>query len=355
MQLPSNGTARPSIDDDAIVHEEMQPHHSGMLRVVRALIVNDTGRIALDDVPRPHAPGECLIRVRIAGICGTDLQLLDGYADFRGILGHEFVGTVESVASADDFHWVGKRVVGEINVGCGDCAWCDSGEKEHCPTRTVVGIRGRGGAFADYITLPAANLHSVPDAVDDRTAVFVEPVAAACRILEQLAFSERSQVAVMGDGRLGLLVAQVLRTKTPEVTILGHHDGKMDVARALGLAARRACADDERRFDVVVEASGRPAALMEAAGFAKPRGIVVMKSTVHGEAPIATWPLVVNELTLVGSRCGPFASAIDMLASSAVRVDEMVSRVYALEDHAAAFTEATRGLKVLFALERGRS
>ena len=317
---------------------------------MRALTFNAAGRIALDDVPRPHADGECLVRVRMAGICGTDLQLLEGYADFHGIPGHEFVGTVESVTSAGDAHWVGKRVVGEINVGCGACEWCESGEKEHCPTRTVVGIRGRGGAFADYITLPAANLHAVPDTLDDRGAVFVEPVAAACRILEQLAFSEQSQVAVMGDGRLGLLVAQVLATKTPDVTILGRHDAKMDVARALGLTARRARADDEQRFDVVVEATGQPAGIVEAARFVKPRGIIVLKSTVHGEAPIATWPVVVNEVTLVGSRCGPFNSAITLLASGAVQVAPLVSSVFPIEDYAAAFAEARHRLKVLFAL-----
>ncbi len=318
---------------------------------MRALVIDRPGAIRLADVPVPPVAGACLIKVRMAGICGTDLELLDGYADFRGIPGHEFVGRVESVDSRADAAWIGKRVVGEINIGCGTCDWCQIGEKEHCLRRTVVGIKGRDGAFADYIALPAANLHELPDSIDDRSAVFIEPLAAACRILEQIDVQEASRVAVLGDGRLALLTAQVLRAQSRDLTVLGRHDHKLEVARTLDIEARRPLASDERGFDIVVEATGGPAGLAQAVELVRPRGVVVMKSTVHGEGPIATWPMVVNEITLVGSRCGPFRAAIELLASGAVRVEPLVSNVFPLESYAQAFNEAKRGLKLLFALE----
>ncbi|MBA3295872.1 MAG: alcohol dehydrogenase catalytic domain-containing protein [Acidobacteria bacterium] len=319
---------------------------------MKALVIAGGGSMTLQDVPQPGGTGECRIRVRMAGICGTDLQLLEGYADFRGIPGHEFVGIVEAAASPVDAAWVGRRVVGEINIGCGRCEWCAAGIKEHCVGRTVVGIRGRGGAFADLLCLPAGNLHAVPDAMDDETAVFVEPTAAACRILEQVAVDDRARVAVIGDGRLGLLVAQVLRTAAPDVTVLGRHDHKLDIARALGLAAVRTDSLTPRaaRFDVVVDATGRPEGIRRALELVRPRGTVVMKSTFHGEAAIVAWPVVVDEVTLVGSRCGPFHRAIGLLASGAVRVRPLISRVTALHDYESAFADARRGLKVLFDL-----
>lgn len=317
---------------------------------MRALAIDTPGAIHIHELAVPSGTGECLIKVNLAGICGTDLQLLEGYAEFRGIPGHEFVGRVESVESRTDVAWIGKRVVGEINVGCGACDWCDIGEKEHCPRRTVVGIRGRDGAFADYVTLPAANLHEVPDSIDDRSAVFVEPLAAACRILEQVDVNDTSRAAVLGDGRLGLLVAQVLRTRAREVVLLGRHEPKMAVASALGVEARPSGTEDVRGFDIVIDATGTATGLAQAVELVRPRGIVVMKSTVHGEAPIATWPMVVNEVTLVGSRCGPFETAIGLLASGAVRVEPLVTSVFPLESYAQAFAEARRGLKVLFAI-----
>jgi threonine dehydrogenase-like Zn-dependent dehydrogenase len=322
-----------------------------MLRHVRALLIEAPGVIRFTSAPEPSRPGECVIKVTMAGVCGTDLELLEGYADFRGVPGHEFVGRVRSTGSESDRSWIGKRVVGEINVGCGTCAWCRRDEKEHCIARTVVGIRGREGAFADYLALPAANLHEAPDALDDRAAVFVEPVAAACRILEQVEVRDGTRVAVLGDGRLAQLTAQVLRTRAGDVALLGRHDRKMDVARALGVDARRRSDADQHAFDVVVEATGSGTGLMEAVELVRPRGIVVMKSTVHGEAPLATWPMVVNEVTLIGSRCGPFEPAIALLASGAVKVEPLVDGVYALEDYERAFEEARRGLKILFDLE----
>jgi alcohol dehydrogenase len=319
---------------------------------MRALVVSEQGHMDVRDVAIPEREGECLIRVTRAGICGTDLQILSGYAAFSGIPGHEFVGVVERTPPGDE-RWQGTRVVGEINVGCGRCGFCARGIKEHCDDRRVVGIRQHDGAFAEYLTLPAVNLHEVPDAVDDDTAVFVEPVAAACRIFEQMRVDDRARVAVVGDGRMGLLVAQVLRTAVPDVTVFGRHESKLSVARALGLHAERADrgVPPSGRFDVVVDVTGRPEGLTRALEIVKPLGTVVLKSTFHGEAPIASWPIVVDEVTVVGSRCGPFRPAIDLLASGAVQVRPLVTRVAPLEDFSAAFNEARRSLKVLFAME----
>lgn len=317
---------------------------------MRALVVDGSGNINLTDVPAPAYDGECLVRVLSAGICGTDLHILQGYADFEGVPGHEFVGVVDAVSSPADENWVGKRVVGEINVGCGACSWCVDGQKEHCVVRSVVGIRERGGAFAEFVSLPSANLHEVPSSIADDAAVFVEPVAAACRILEQIAIRGSDRLAVLGDGRMGLLVAQVLRTAAPDVTVLGHHHDKLDVARSLGLEARHAdmFRDDDRGFDVVVDVTGRPQGLARALELVRPRGTVVMKSTFHGEAPLASWPIVVNEVTLVGSRCGPFPRALELLASGAVRVEPLVAAILPLEDYADAFARARHALKVIF-------
>jgi threonine dehydrogenase-like Zn-dependent dehydrogenase len=319
---------------------------------MNALVLVSPGRVELRDVPPPDRAGECLVRVSMAGICGTDLQMLDGYADFHGIPGHEFVGVVEKVDRPADARWVGTRVVGEINVGCGRCEWCAAGVKEHCVDRSVVGIRQRDGAFAEFLSLPAANLHAVPDTVDDETAVFVEPVAAACRIFEQMSIDDLARVAVVGDGRMGLLTAQAIRTATPHVTVIGRHARKLAVARALGLAVLSSEEEVPQgsRFDVVVDVTGRPGGLARALQIVRPRGTVVMKSTFHGEGAIESWPIVVDEVTIVGSRCGPFLPAIRLLASGAVRVKPLIARVATLAEHASAFAEARTAHKVLFAV-----
>jgi alcohol dehydrogenase len=311
---------------------------------VKALVLN-SGTLSLQHVPMPDRVGECRVRVTLAGICGTDLQLLDGYAGFSGTPGHEFVGVVEA---APDSHrqWIGRRVVSEINVGCGRCVWCKQGVREHCDNRTVLGIRDHSGAFAEFVSVPAQNLHAIPDTMDDETAVFVEPTAAACRILEQLAIDRHARVAVLGDGRMGLLTAQVMTTATEDVTLLGKHEEKLDIGRSLGLNGQRTAPNGG--FDIVIDATGRPEGLTRAIELVRPRGIVVMKSTFHGEAPIASAPIVVNEVTLVGSRCGPFARGIEMLASGAVRVKPLVTRVTTLDDYRGAFTDARTGLKVMF-------
>jgi threonine dehydrogenase-like Zn-dependent dehydrogenase len=321
---------------------------SGRALVVRALVIDRPRAIAHREVPFTPREGDCTIRVLRAGICGTDLQLLEGYAEFTGIPGHEFVGLVEAVARDADTHWRGTRVVGEINVGCGACAQCRAGVEAHCASRSVLGIRGRDGAFAEYVSLPSAKLHAIPDSLADDVAVFVEPTAAACRILEQVQLTDRSQVAVLGDGRMGLLAAQVVKTVTPHVIVFGRHDRKLAVARSLGLAAERADGATSSGFDVVVDVTGRPEGLQRAIDLARPRGSVVMKTTSHGAAPFTAWPAVVNEVTLVGSRCGPFVPAIALLASGAVRVDSLVSAVLPLDDHAQAFALAANAFKVIF-------
>lgn len=322
---------------DHIDHSNHHPDHGS----------TGAAGLRLDDTDIETRSGECRIAVRAAGICGTDLQLLEGYAGFSGVPGHEFVGVVEAAPDGDR-HWVGKRVVGEINVGCGDCDWCRSGTPNHCPARSVLGIVNRAGAFATHLSLPAANLHEVPDALDDGAAVLVEPTAAACEILTQVDIGPRARVAVVGDGRMGLVVGQVLRAAGAEVTLLGRHTRKLRVATALGLAARPA--DDavpDRSFDVTVDVTGRPDGLARAMALVRPRGTVVMKSTFHGETPITLWPAIVDEVTLVGSRCGPFADALARLRDGDVQTAPLIDDTFPLDAFDDAFRAARSKLKVL--------
>lgn len=322
---------------------------------MRAVLVGGRPPAAvLTTVPRPRHPAECAVRVTIAGICGTDLELLQGYADFKGVPGHEFVGIVEE-APPSDTTWVGQRVVGEINVGCDDCRFCRAGVREHCERRTVLGIRGRAGAFADYVTLPAVNLHAVPDALEDWQAVFVEPVAAACRILEQVAVGPSTRTVVVGDGRMGLLTSQVLRSTGAPVIVVGKHDDKLAVARALGFETMRddAAARCDRGFDLAVDVTGRRSGLERALALARPRGVVVMKSTFHGAMEWTPWPAIVDEITLVGSRCGPFGPALDLLVSGQVDVGPLVAGTFPLAEFARAFERARHDLKILLSTEDG--
>jgi threonine dehydrogenase-like Zn-dependent dehydrogenase len=319
---------------------------------VRAIVLDSRGTLSLQDRPMPQAAGECLIRVIAAGICGTDLELLRGYAGFSGVPGHEFVGIVEDAPPADAL-WIGRRVAGEITVGCGECAGCRAAGRGHCDIRTVVGIRDRDGAFAEYLTLPSSNLHRIPAALDDVSAVFVEPTAAACRILEQVRIEPGKPLAVVGAGRLGLLIAQVLRAHAADVRVIVRGDAGRDAAAALGfetLSVDAACAASARHFGVVVDATGDAGGFKAASALVTPRGTLVVKSTIHGETPVALSPLVVDEITIVGSRCGPFARAIDLLAAGRIDVKPLVSGTYPLEQFAAAFDHAARGLKVIFSL-----
>jgi threonine dehydrogenase-like Zn-dependent dehydrogenase len=316
---------------------------------VRALVLDRDGTLSLRDRPRPSTSDECLIRVAAAGICGTDLELLRGYAGFSGVPGHEFVGTVED-SGASGLDWIGRRVVGEITVGCGTCPGCQAAGRGHCDVRTVLGIRGRDGAFAEYLTLPASHLHAVPASLDDLSAVFVEPTAAACRVVEQVRIESGTRAAVVGAGRLGLLVAQVLREHGAEVMLIVRGERGRSAAAALGFVT--AAADSlakslTRHFDVAVDATGHPAGFAAATALVRPRGTVVVKSTFHGETSVALSPLVVDEITVVGSRCGPFPRAIELLETRRIQVKPLVGGQYPIERFSEAFAAARRGSKII--------
>lgn len=310
------------------------------------------GKLAVRELPAPQrAPGEALIQVLMAGICGTDREILKGYSGFHGIPGHEFVGRV---IECDDPDWVGKRVVGEINLACGHCRWCARNLGRHCPHRTVLGIVNRNGAFAEYVTLPVANLHKVPAEISDQAAVFTEPLAAACEILEQMTVLPGTPVAIIGDGRLGLLVAQVLHHAGADVTLIGRHAWKLDLARAWGV---RVLAEGDGQlaassFPVTVEASGSPRGIQEALRLVEPRGTLVMKSTFHGAAKFDATKLVVDEVTLLGSRCGVFQPALDLLEQGGVTVNHLITKTFAFDQalEAFEFLDQTSALKVLLTL-----
>jgi threonine dehydrogenase-like Zn-dependent dehydrogenase len=285
--------------------------------------------------------------VRVAGICGTDLELARGYHAFRGVPGHEFVGVVEAAAEAPE--WVGRRAVGEINVVCGRCADCVAGRRSHCSQRTVLGIRGRDGALAEHLALPLANLHEVPAGVPDELAVFTEPVAAALEVQEQVTVGPRQRVVVVGDGRLGQLVARTLALTGCELRVGGRHPGKLALLARRGIATFPAQALEPRWADVAVECTGNPQGLELARRATHPRGTIVLKSTYQGEATLDLSSIVVDEIALVGSRCGPFPKALALLASGRLDLSDLVSAVYPLVEAEAAFAAAARpeSLKVL--------
>ena len=307
----------------------------------------ESGQVTIRHVAKPvRTPGFALIRTLVAGICNTDLELQRGYYDFRGTPGHEFVG---EVAEADTSALIGKRVAGEINIACGHCDFCAIGQGRHCPNRTVLGIVKHPGAFAEYVVLPESNLHVIPDEIPTDQAVFVEPLAAACEILDQAQMPPGEHVAVLGDGKLGLLVAQVLHAHGCRVTLYGRHENKLALVRKLGIEATASEARPHAAFQIAVDCTGWASGLQEAVRMVRPRGTVIMKSTVHREVSIDTAPVIVNEITLIGSRCGRFEPAIERLRSGKVDVMGFVSAEYPLEQAPAAFAEAARRgvLKVL--------
>jgi len=310
----------------------------------------ENGRITLQRRPKPRRrEGYALIRLLSAGICNTDLELQRGYYGFSGIPGHEFVG---EVVESDNPKLAGRRVVGEINLACGKCEWCARGLGRHCPRRTVLGIVKHPGAFRELIDLPEANLHLVPENVPTEQAVFIEPLAAACEILDQVKIPRGSLVGVLGDGKLGLLVGQVLLAHGAEVHQYGRHKEKLKIAESAGVGTHMASGKVPRAaYDFIVEATGSQEGLKQAVAMTRPRGTLVMKSTVHGTVAIDTAPIVVNEITMVGSRCGRFEPALRLLKERKVRVEDLISEVLPLAEAPRAFQHAaTRGvLKVLLA------
>jgi len=293
-----------------------------------ALRVEKKG-LAVREIEKPTSKNEALIRVLVSGICNTDLEIAQGYAGFRGTIGHEFVGTVEE---APDRSLIGHRVVGEINVGCGVCALCAGGDSRHCASRTVLGIHGRDGAHAEFVQLPVDNLLMVPGRIADEHAVFIEPLAAACSIKERLSFSKDTKVAVIGDGKLGLLCAQVIALTGAQLVLIGKHEDKLRIAQRLGIETQllEEAEKRSRDFDVVIEASGAASGFGLALKLLKPRGTLVLKSTFHGSTEIDAAQIVVDEISLIGSRCGRFAPALDLLKKGAIELDSMISEEYPL-------------------------
>ena len=279
-----------------------------------------------------------LIKVHLAGICSTDLQILKGYMGFKGVPGHEFVG---SVADAPK-EFVGKRVAGEINFGCGNCDACRRDLSRHCPNRSVMGILNADGAFAEYVSVPTANLHVVPENVSDEEAVFTEPLAAAFEILTQIQLDPGDEVLILGDGKLGNLCAQALRLTGAKVTALGKHSDKLALIKKAGIRTIELKDWQPRLFDVVVEATGSASGLELALGAVRPRGTLILKSTVAGNHQVSLAPIVINEINLVGSRCGPFPDALEALAAKQVSVTPLIEAVYSLNDGVAAFEHAAR-------------
>ncbi|MFL6283634.1 MAG: alcohol dehydrogenase catalytic domain-containing protein [Pyrinomonadaceae bacterium] len=317
---------------------------------MQALRFDEMG-LRVAETAEPSRAGEATVRVSLAGVCNTDLEIARGYAGFRGTLGHEFVGVVERAPGAPEL--VGRRVVGEINAGCGACELCLAGDARHCKARTVLGIVGRDGAFAELLQLPAANLLPVPDNVPDERAVFTEPLAAACGITERVRVEAGARVAVIGDGKLGLLCAQALKVLTgASVTLVGRHQSKLDIARRRGVETLKTdelSSSFARAFDVTIEASGSPAGFETALKLLRPRGTLVLKSTFHGTTEFNAAPVVVDEISIVGSRCGRFAPALELLARDAVETCALVHEEFPLSEGVRALERAAAPgvLKVL--------
>jgi alcohol dehydrogenase len=300
--------------------------------------------------PEPGA-GEALVKVIAAGICNTDLEIIRGYMGFSGILGHEFVGRVISSRKAE---LQGRRVVGEINCGCGSCPWCRQGAARHCPDRQVLGILNKDGAMAEYLALPEANLHPLPDEVDDLAAVFVEPLAAAYEILEQVHIYPRQQVLLLGDGKLGLLIAQVVRLTGCELTVAGKHPDRLAILKSQGITGCLPEQLDEGRYDVVIDATGSPQGAALALARVKPRGRVILKTTTASSTCLNLNDIVIHEVELSGSRCGPYPPAVRALAAGLIQLKPLVSHQYNLDQGLEALQQASNpeSLKVIMWMEK---
>ena len=311
-----------------------------------------SGKVTVRKEPLPRIPrGYARIRLLAAGICSTDLELQRGYYGFSGTPGHEFAGEVVAVPDGEESrHWIGKRVAGEINLACGECDWCKRGFGRHCPTRSVLGIVNHPGAFREYLTLPLRNLHVIPPTISNEEAVFIEPVAAACEILDQVKIPKDTHLALLGDGKLGLLIVQVLQTSGIQVHLFGRHKDKMRIVEKAGVVTELAPKKlPAKAYRWVVDATGSTEGLRQAIHMCQPRGTVILKSTVHGLVSINTSPVIVDELTLVGSRCGRFEPSIRLLKQHKIDVQSLISEEFTLDRAKQAFARAaSKGvLKVL--------
>lgn len=295
---------------------------------MKAIFFDGKQMIFDNNYPDPKF-NETLVQVKLAGICGTDLEILNGYMKYTGILGHEFVGTVVKSNNSD---LIGKRVVGEINAGCTKCNFCIRGMERHCPSRTVLGILKRDGAFAEFLSLPEKNLHIIPDSISDEQAVFVEPLAAAFEINEQISLKPEWSVAVVGDGRLAQLIIQVIKLTCSNITCFGKHESKLEGLVQSGIKIKIGIeSTDEQLFDLVVEATGSNSGFTDTMKLVKPRGTVVLKSTITSRENLDLTSTIINEITLIGSRCGLFKPAIDALATGVISVNSMIDCTFSLD------------------------
>lgn len=295
-----------------------------------------------EDVPMPAKPGEALVKVRLAGVCGTDLEMVRGYYPFTGIPGHEFVGEVVQSQETLDSGLAGKRVVGDINASCGNCEQCRGGRPTHCENRTVLGILNRDGVFAEFVNLPLENLHLVPDSVSDEAAVFVEPLAAALEIQQQVQIKPTDRILLVGAGRLGQLIAQTLALTGADLRVVARHPLQKRLLSERGIQLIDEADVQVWRYDVVVEATGSTAGFELARKAVRPRGTFVLKSTYKGEITFNLSPVVVDEITIVGSRCGPFAPALRLLEKKEIDPTVLIAAEFGLTDGARAFDEAEK-------------
>lgn len=320
---------------------------------MKAVVFNDKeGLVLKTDYPKPiPQKGEALIKVSMAGICNTDAEIIKGYMGYSGVLGHEFVGIVEEVNGADQ-SWVGKRVVAEISYGCDspECPWCAVKNYRHCPDRHTIGIWRKDGCFAEYITLPTNILFEVPENVTDEQAVFVEPLAAACEITEQLHIEPTHKVVVLGDGKLGLTTALTLNAQNLDVTLVGKHQNKLDIAKAQGVQTM--LLEDlkvSNNFDVVVEATGSVSGFETSLNLVKPRGVLILKSTIATGKELNLAPIVINEITVLGSRCGQFGPALRLLKNNRIDFKPFISKIYSINDAIEGFeaNKAKNSIKII--------
>lgn len=309
---------------------------------MKAVVFNGTNlKLEAIDTPAP-VPGETIIKVNKAGICNTDIEMTKGYMDgFRGVPGHEFFGTIHhSYLQVDN----NKRVTAEINCGCGICALCKGGDERHCRNRTVIGISGRNGAFAEYISVPDRNVKVIPDEISDVNALFIEPFAAALEILEQITITPEHTVALIGDGKLGQLIAHVVKSTNCDFTVIGKHYDKLEYIKAMGIRTRINTESSNKLYDIVIEASGSPDGFYTALSMVRPKGTLILKSTYAGGIPFNPAPIVINEVNLLGSRCGRFLSAIEFLVDRKPDFGYLIEKEYSLDNALAAFSHAcTKG------------